>query len=180
MVLINSGGSAGSGSGASPTSPKKPKEADTANGGKRTEPAPALPPRPSPSLTKLKVAARKVKKDKDKGEFQWSRQQIHAFTLMGLDLTARKGLMAVLAAKDGLPFIEDSQPEKQEKSALTEEQKQLRLDDFYWQKAEETGKPVTAPDGAVYRVNPRSIEKDRRDTKQALNQLEQVTKNKTA
>ncbi len=53
MVMINSGGAAGSGSGANPDTPKDPKEADTAEPGALSQPAPANPPVQAKSFSPL-------------------------------------------------------------------------------------------------------------------------------
>ncbi len=153
MVLINSGGSAGSGSGASPTSPKLPKEADDTDGGKSTEPTPAPPPPPSPAFARLKAAAKKVKKKKDKVERQLPPDITRAMYHLERDLIARRGIRAVLATTDGLPFIDNSQPGPPAK--------QLKTDEDYWEVAEQTGIPIAGPDGSIYTANSRIREKKR-------------------
>ena len=61
MVMINSGGSAGVGSGSQPETPKDPKEADTAEAGRQSEPAPrgvpVAPLRYSPAALVMQYAA---------------------------------------------------------------------------------------------------------------------------
>jgi type VI secretion system secreted protein VgrG len=61
MVFINSGGAAGAGSGARPDTPKDPKEADKAEPGSRSQPAPAGSPPPpvtyGPAALAMQLAA---------------------------------------------------------------------------------------------------------------------------
>ncbi len=152
MVLINSGGSAGSGSGASPTSPKAPREADEAEGGKASEAPEAPPPPPSTALAKLKVAAKKAKKKKETAKRQLPPEIVRAEYHLHRDLMARRGIRAVLAAKDGLPFVDNSPPSPAQV-------KQLKTDEDYFEVAEQTGLPVAGPDGSIYTANPRIKQK---------------------
>lgn len=179
MVLINSGGSAGSGSGASPTSPKSPKEADKADSGKATEKPPAPPPPPSPELTKLKIAAKKVKKHKDKGGAndispeELARLLKETQELVDSELGkmkvykyGTKAIKTILAVKDRLPFIANSPPKAPATPAVPAnnlpeiivlpdepvDPLQETIDQQYYERARTTGKPVRAPDGSTYEV----------------------------
>lgn len=159
-VMINSGGAAGRAADCSTTAPKSPKAADKADAGKTIELPPAPPPPPSPQLAKLKVAANKAKKEKAMSGPELLKLLEDLNTLVQVELTkmaakdaAVKTVKMILAAKDGLPFINDSGPPPSPDPPKTDED--------YFKLAELSGKPVTAPDGTEYEAGPKGKSKSK-------------------